>query len=384
MLHKAISDYLEWMISVGYAASTWNNHQRVLGYFQDFVEQEQIQWEDIFTWKTLQAFYVKHSCNYVLHSVRGLARYLFDKGLIRSPIYKDQTSLPDIFEDYIRFYKQARQVGYRQIYKVRASLSALNNYLETHGLSLKDLDVFHMDSFLAERNKNYAPETRIHQRSALRGFLRYLYQEKGILRQDLSALIQGPPVYAYSNPPKFLTSEEIQKLFQSIDLSHPQGLRSCAMLHLAFSLGLRAKEICLISLDDIFFQKREMTIPHRKNNFPSRLPLSLPTIKALAAYISGARPKEPGHRFLLCSMKVPYRPLSPLTVSLDISQCFKKAGIRGSAYWLRHTYAQNLLQADASIFEIKEMLGHNIIKTSQRYLYVHSKQMRKVLFDEEV
>ena len=384
MLDKAISNYLEWMISVGYADSTWNNHQRILVHFQKFVEEKQIQWEDSFTWKTLQAFHAQTRLNHYLHPVRGLARYLFSKGLIKSPIYKDKTLLPDIFEDYIRFYEQTRQVGHSQIDRVRGTLSALNNYLETHGLGLKDLNVSHMDSFLAERNKNYAPETGIKQRSALRGFLHYLYQERGVLRQDLSALIQGPPVYAQTSPPKYLTPEQIQKLFQSIDVSPPKGLRTCAMVHLAFSLGLRPKEICQITLDDIFFQKKEIIIPDRKNTVPAKLPLPQTTIRALAAYLAWERSNAPGHRYLLCIIRPPYGPLAPLTVSLDISKCFQKAGIKGTAYWLRHSYAQNLLQADASIFEIKEMLGHQTIKTSKKYLCVHDKLMREVLFDEDV
>jgi site-specific recombinase XerD len=384
MLNKAIAEYLEWMISAGYADSTWNNYQRVLDRFEQFVQNEQLAWDDIFTWKTLQAFCSQVKMHHAGHAVRGLARYLFGQGLIKSPIYKEQPPLPEAFEDYLRFYKQTRQVGYIQIYRVRGTLSALNGYLQDHSIDLEDLDVFHMDSFLAKRNKNFAPETRINQRSVLRGFLRYLHQEKGILAQDLSALIQGPPVYAQSSPPKFLTPDQIQELFQSIDVRHPKGLRTRAMIHLAFSLGLRPKEICQVALDDISFPLKDIRIPERKNDIPAILPLPRPTIKALAAYIAWDRPKDPGHRILLCSTHPPYGPLAPMTVSLDIRKCFQKAGLKGSAYWLRHTYAQNLLQAGASIFEIKEMLGHDIIKTSKKYLSVHTKLMREVLFDEEV
>jgi site-specific recombinase XerD len=49
---------------------------------------------------------------------------------------------------------------------------------------------------------------------------------------------------------------------------------------------------------------------------------------------------------------------------------------------LRHTYAQNLLEAGASIFEIKEMLGHDKIESTKNYLRIHIQLMRKVLFDE--
>ena len=49
MLSKAIADYLEWMILVGYADSTWNNYQRALDRFEQFVQDEQLVWDDIFT-----------------------------------------------------------------------------------------------------------------------------------------------------------------------------------------------------------------------------------------------------------------------------------------------------------------------------------------------
>jgi site-specific recombinase XerD len=62
----------------------------------------------------------------------------------------------------------------------------------------------------------------------------------------------------------------------------------------------------------------------------------------------------------------------------------RKAGTPGSAYWLRHTYAQNLLEAGASVFEIKEMLGHDRIQTTSRYLKIHITMMREVLFDEAI
>jgi site-specific recombinase XerD len=60
----------------------------------------------------------------------------------------------------------------------------------------------------------------------------------------------------------------------------------------------------------------------------------------------------------------------------------REAGLPGSAYWLRHTYAQNLLEAGASIFEIMQMLGHDNMQSTQGYLHVHTKLMREVLFDE--
>ena len=65
-----------------------------------------------------------------------------------------------------------------------------------------------------------------------------------------------------------------------------------------------------------------------------------------------------------------------------MTAAIRNAGIKGTAYWLRHTYAQNLLESGASIYQIKEMLGHDKIESTKVYLHVHIKLMRKVLFDE--
>jgi site-specific recombinase XerD len=60
----------------------------------------------------------------------------------------------------------------------------------------------------------------------------------------------------------------------------------------------------------------------------------------------------------------------------------RSVGLDAGPYWLRHTYAQNLLEAGASIYEVKEMLGHDSIESTRKYLNIHIELMRKVLFDE--
>ena len=60
----------------------------------------------------------------------------------------------------------------------------------------------------------------------------------------------------------------------------------------------------------------------------------------------------------------------------------RKANLTSSAFWLRHTYAKNLMEAGASVYEIKEMLGLETIQTAKRYLQIDTKLMREVLFDE--
>jgi len=79
-------------------------------------------------------------------------------------------------------------------------------------------------------------------------------------------------------------------------------------------LGLRPIEICRITLDNISFRKAELNINWRKFHNPLKLPLPEVTIKAIAAYIIGARPKS-ALRTLFLSLMPPYGPITPTTIT---------------------------------------------------------------------
>jgi site-specific recombinase XerD len=381
VLKKAIEEYLLWMIDAGYGQIPWQNHQAMLYLFADFVDHQGIAFESAFTFQTMQDFQKLQGSIHAVPAVRGLSRYLYEKGQIDSPIQKPLPPLPQIYEQYLKFFNQSKQVHPLNLRHGRVTMIALNKYLQAHKIILNNITIEDIDQFMQEYTQKYQPATRQKIRSRIKDFLRYLYLEQGILKRDLAPFIVGAPIFARSKPPRFLYPEQIQRLFNEQIPSSPQEIRAYAMLHLAFYLGLRPKEISLLTLDDIFFQRKEIRIPYRKNTNTTVFPLPGNAIQAISAYIINVRIKTNGRR-IFYKVIPPYKAISPAVVAMDIKSWFNKVGIVGSAYSLRHTYAQNLLQAGASIFEIKEMMGHDIIKTSKNYLHIHTRLMREVLFDE--
>ena len=290
---------------------------------------------------------------------------------------EDQGGLPDIYEQYFLYLKHTREISRRQIIHIRRVLASLHGYLENHKLSLATLKIEHLDTFMGEF-KVARTTLRIY-RYHVRGFLRYLYAEKKIIRKDLATLLVGPPLFAHKKPPKFLRPQEVQKLFSSLKLATSVDIRTYAMIHLAYSLGLRPIEISRITLDHISFTIGELTIRERKTKNPTILPLPKQTVRAIAAYVFKARPKTDLRALFLTHSGSPLR---PEIVAGTMKKAMEKAGLSSTAYWLRHTYAQNLLGMGRSIYEIKEMMGHQNIQSTQRYLYIDIEQMRKVLFNE--
>jgi len=292
---------------------------------------------------------------------------------------KLNVKLPDIYEQYFLYLEQTREISQKQITSVRRVLVSLHDYLENPKLSLAALKIEHLDAFMG-KFKVAKTTLRIY-RCYVRGFLKYLYVERKIIKKDLASLLISPPLFAQKKPPKFLRPKEVKRLFSSLKLATPVDIRAYAMIHLAYTLGLRPIEISRITLDHIFFSDGELIIKERKTKNPSVLPLSKQTRKAVAAYIYKARP-ETQDRYVFVTHYKPHRPVAPGTVACAIRRAMIEVGLSSSAYWLRHTYAQNLLQIGRSIYDIKEMLGHKNIQSSQVYLHIDTELMRKVLFDE--
>jgi integrase/recombinase XerD len=383
-LEQAICDYLQWMKSREYKHSTTRRrYEKILSDFLVFVRHREIAWNDIFTMGTLKAFQKDSSLTNVSDAIRGLSWYLFKHSRIPQPLRKPncQIDLPVIYEEYLTYHEKSRQVPYRKIKHIRRVLAAFHDCLERAKITLSCISIEQVDTFLAEFTARFAPATCRLYRSYLRGFLSYLYHERRIGNRDLAPLVVGAPVFAQAKPPNFIRPQEVRRLFAGLRFCSPRDLRTYAMIHLAYTLGLRPSEISLISMDDISFTKAELRLKNRKSNNPVILPLPEDTVKAIAAYMVGGRPKSK-LRTLFLSLKTPCGPITPGVVGYYISECMRKAGLPSSAYWLRHTYAQTLLEAGVSLYEIKEMLGHDSIESTRKYLHIHTRLMREALFDE--
>ncbi len=291
-----------------------------------------------------------------------------------------QDVLPTEYEQYLDYYRaQVRRM--HSVYCMRKILSSLNLYLQKSNIALCKITIEQIDHFLALYNKNYATATCRVNRSYLREFLKYLYRN-GSIKKNLAPLVKSPPEFARSKPPKFLRPKEVEKLFGSLDLSVSKDLRTYATMHLVYYLGLRPREISMITLDDISFRQKEIFIRSRKNFSPAHLPLPDDTIKAITAYIVGGRPKSK-HRTLFLQLVPPYNPVNIKNdVTYHIRDCMRKNNISATTYWLRHSYAQNLLESGASIYEIKEMMGHKSIDSTRKYLSIHINLMREIILDE--
>jgi site-specific recombinase XerD len=293
VLDQAIEIYLHWMGENGYAKRTREEYMHTLSRFKLFIQQRKCTFEEIFTHDTLSRFRkIKRAMR--THAITGLSRYLFEQGKITRHLrMKEQiVDLPQIYKDYLIYQQKTHQASDRKLKHIKIVLVALHAFLEKHRIRLRTLTIEKIDAFLSEYLAHYKENTCVAYRSRLRGFLRYLFLERKLMPSNLAPLIVGAPRFSKAKPPNFLRPCELKRLFAGLKLSSASDLRTHAMVHLAYTLGLRPCEISALRLDDIFFKEAELCIRTRKNNAPVRLPVPEDTVKAIAAYLVGGRPKS--------------------------------------------------------------------------------------------
>ncbi len=288
-----------------------------------------------------------------------------------------------ICQEYIYHLTKIHQSGPTQIKGIIRVIQAFGCYLKKNSIEVININIEHVDNFLMISYASHAKATQRLYRSFLRCFLRYLYNERNLIRYNLADLLVSPPMFAKAKPPQFLRPGEVRQLFDGLPHSTACELRTYALVHLAYYLGLRPIEISKITLDDISFSKGLLNLKSRKNNNPLQLPIPEAVLKAITVYIIGGRSKSRYRSLFLIFWPVP-TPMSANLVGFYLTKALRNAGLPGTAYWLRHTFAQNMLESGARIFDIKEMLGHGSIESSRQYLSIHTTLMRRILFDETI
>ena len=151
-------------------------------------------------------------------------------------------------------------------------LVAFDQYLQTHKIDLSSLKIEQVDAFLAEFLAPFAAESGRIYRGKLRGFLKYLYHERNIIKRDLASFVVSRREYAQAKPPNFLRPQEIRKLFAGLTIDTASDIQTHALVQLAYTMGLRPKEISRIRLDDISFSAQQLRCliekPQTRLNFP--------------------------------------------------------------------------------------------------------------------
>ncbi|MBA4391495.1 MAG: hypothetical protein C0399_11240 [Syntrophus sp. (in: bacteria)] len=228
----------------------------------------------------------------------------------------------------------------------------------------KDIGVY-VDQLL---RKHRTAKTITCHLQTIRLFFDYLINEEGIAMNNpvtrISLRLPKPL-------PRHLKDGQVTTLFTVIT-----DVRDKAMFMVMLRCGLRVEEIAKLSVDAIDLKRRQLFVFNGKGGKDRVVYLSEDAQSLLEVYLKKRSSKVKG-LFLVQKGPMTEKPISVRGIQKRIEYYARKSGLNVSCHQLRHTMATQLLNADAALVTIQDLLGHGQITTTQRYCRVSNLKVQR-------
>ncbi|PYK52250.1 MAG: integrase, partial [Verrucomicrobia bacterium] len=251
--------------------------------------------------------------------------------------------------------------------------------LRRHSLeSARAVTIDHITEYLGDRKRAGLAAASIKLIVvALKIFFRFLLGKK-LVRRDPTETLSLPRIERYL--PETLNEIQVEQFLEAIDTTVRLGLRDRAMVELLYASGLRISELANARLENFNAEDRILRVIG-KGNKTRLVPVGRKACEAMAAYLSGERPKLVGrHTGNEIFLSVRGTKMTTVRAWQIVKKHARKSGLEANIYphLLRHSFATHLLGNGADLRIIQEMLGHADISTTQVYTHVDQQRLKAV------
>jgi len=256
-------------------------------------------------------------------------------------------------------------------YTLRNYMNTLRHFVLWLNVSIEQVThkklLAFIDHLLSQR---LTPKTINCYLDSIRGFYDYLINEEDVM-------ITNPVKRGYSlrlsRPlPRYLRDEEVSMLFDVID-----SPRDRAMFKLMLRCGLRVEEVANLTLAALDLRRGQVFVYEGKGAKDRVVYLSKDAYQVLVQYLK-VRPRSRAKKvFLVDKGRFEGKPILVRGIQHRMQHYAQKAGLKVCCHQLRHTMATQLLNADADIVTIQDLLGHTRVKTTQRYSRVSNRKVQR-------
>ena len=171
--------------------------------------------------------------------------------------------------------------------------------------------------------------------------------------------------------PRHLKDDQVRKFFTVITDS-----RDKAMFMLMLRCGLRVEEVSRLTVDAVELTRNRLFVANGKGRKDRVVYLSKDARFALDTYLT-RRSSKAKHMFLVQKGPLTGTPISVRGIQKRIEYYARESKVKVSCHSLRHTMATQLLNADADLSTIQDLLGHTHITTTQRYCRVSNLKVQR-------
>ncbi|GIW62518.1 MAG: tyrosine recombinase XerD [Patescibacteria group bacterium] len=300
--------------------------------------------------------------------------------------------IKEAIDRFLEYCDIDKNLSMRTIRMYANYLNHFYNWLEQHNKA--DIRVDHIDEETIRQFKLYLSSEYMHPYKgrlsrrtqnfyiiAIRALFRFLAKKKFKIVLSPDQIELGK---TGDRQIKFLSSDDLSKLFSAVNTKSRVGLRDRTILEVLFSTGLRVSELVSLNRSDVNIKQGEFSVlgkgskvrvvflsERAKDWLRKYLNTRDDNLKPLFIRYSGPKRKN---------IKVDDGRLSVRQIERMVEKYRLKAGItvKVTPHILRHSFATDLLTHGADLRSVQEMLGHKNIATTQIYTHITNPRLKEV------
>jgi site-specific recombinase XerD len=255
---------------------------------------------------------------------------------------------------------------------IKSCLNILKHFVLWLNIPVEEADRHTISAYIDyQLDRRLAAKTINNHLSAVRCFYNYLRAEEGLT--TINPVSKGRSLRLAQPLPRHLRDHEVILLFNVI-----KSKRDRAMFMLMLRCGLRVAEVADLTVEAVDLRLSRLYVYNGKGGKDRVVYLSNDASRALAEYLQVRRPLVRTKRlFLVEKGRCRGKPVSVRGIQKRLEYYADECGLDVSCHQLRHTMATQLLNADADLVTIQELLGHMRIKTTQRYCRVSNPKVQR-------
>lgn len=274
----------------------------------------------------------------------------------------------------IRRYSSSTITAYKKDIEQFINFCKENDINHFNQISEKKLRYFliYLNELESGKKKGLSKTSISRKLSSLRSFYEFLF---------INEIIERNPVKDISNPkikrnlPETLTLDSFEKIYDNIGENEKENSHLYkTIFDLLYGCALRVSELCSIELNNIDLKNGSLRILG-KGSKERIIPIGIKTIQTISDYLL-VRPNT-SSKYLLVNSKG--NKLYSRFVYRIVNKYIKQVSDikKKSPHILRHSAATHMLDNEADLLAVKEILGHENLSTTQIYTHVSIERLKK-------
>lgn len=393
MTLEDLSDkFMDYLISLGTAQGTLDNHRyvlrRIFKYFEEHGENHYsndllesfIKQNQFYLRKKDPAHLYFRTCM-ILHDLANCATP--KRCYSRSDFLKKH----ETNEVIVAYQRNLENKGQSEstIATKTQRIKPLSRYLKLNNLEYREITTDVLLDYVIYIHNEYEKVYAYNLLQTSKDFVLFL-KDEGYIDYDLGILLNGMCDPKESCIPSFYEMEEIQILLDSINIDSLHGVRDYLAVYMITILGLRAYDVAHLKKNQIDFRQKKIKIIQHKTKEQHILPLPDPLIKVIIAYLEKRGQDDIEWLFIRMFQSRSKEQMTASAISAIISKHIKESGIeikgrKHGAHSLRHSIASNMLNNDIGFPVVSKVLGHTTTETTKAYAKISLEVLRLLVLE---